>query len=210
MEFLNQGPFKGKKLQFMGGVVGLSLCQTPTGIGFESISPIIPSLIEARPTSISMELERHQIGIGKYRYHSAQTLQAAEWLLAPVIPGDGCLLLACVFTECQFVQGLGCWCECGDELAVITHKPQETSDLCDGGWGRPFSNSIYFAFIGCYPLGRDSVPQICDLPVKQLAFGRLKFQPCLFQFLEYGLQSLEMAGQIFQKWLHHLNRWYIN
>ena len=49
MEFLNHGPLKGKKLQFMGAVVGLSLCQTPTGIGTDSISPIIMSLAEDSP-----------------------------------------------------------------------------------------------------------------------------------------------------------------
>ena len=57
VEFLNHSPFKGEKLQFIGGVVGSSLCQTPTGIGYDSISPIIMSLIEdssqTRPAGIS-------------------------------------------------------------------------------------------------------------------------------------------------------------
>ena len=60
-EFLNLGPFKGKKFPFMGRLVGFSLCQTPTGIGYDSISPIITSLVEnrsqARPTGVGMELE---------------------------------------------------------------------------------------------------------------------------------------------------------
>ena len=49
MEFLNRGPLKGKKFQFMGGVVGLSLYQAPSGIGDGSISPIITSLVGHRP-----------------------------------------------------------------------------------------------------------------------------------------------------------------
>ena len=49
MEFLNHSPLKGEKLQFMGGVVGFGLCQTPTGIGNDSISPTIMSLIEDSP-----------------------------------------------------------------------------------------------------------------------------------------------------------------
>ena len=62
MEFLNHSPFEGEKLQFMGRVEGFSLCQTPTDIGYDNISPIVTSLIEdrpqARPTSVCTELER--------------------------------------------------------------------------------------------------------------------------------------------------------
>ena len=63
--------------------MGFSLCQTPTGIGYDSISPIVTSLVkdspQARPTSVSMELERPlEIGIGKNRCHSAQMLQVIE------------------------------------------------------------------------------------------------------------------------------------
>ena len=97
------------------------------------------------------------------------------------------------------MQGSGHLHKLGDALTVITYKPQETSDLCDDGGGRPFSYSIYFAFISHYSLGRGNVPQLCDLPVEKLTFGRLKFQPGLFQFLEHWLQPPEMAGQIFQK-----------
>ena len=46
----------------MGRVEGFSLCQTPTDMGYDSIGPIIISLIEnspqARPASFGMELER--------------------------------------------------------------------------------------------------------------------------------------------------------
>ena len=44
-ELLNHGPLKGEKLQFVGGLMGLSLDQTPTGIGDDGISPIIMSLV---------------------------------------------------------------------------------------------------------------------------------------------------------------------
>ena len=44
MELLNHSSFKGEKLQVMGREVGFSLFQTPTGIGYDSISPIIMSL----------------------------------------------------------------------------------------------------------------------------------------------------------------------
>ena len=64
------------------------------------------------------------------------------------------------------MHGLGHLCELGDELAVVTCKPKKTSNLSDGDGHRPFSNSIYFAFVGHYSLGRDNVPQICNLPVK--------------------------------------------
>ena len=45
-------------------------------------------------------------------------------------------------------------------------KLKETWHLSDGGVGRPFSNSIYFAFIGCYSLGRENVPYVWNLPVE--------------------------------------------
>ena len=63
------------------------------------------------------------------------------------------------------MQGSGYLCELGDGLAVITHEPKETSDL-SGGWGRPFSNSIYFAFVSSYSLGRGNVPKVCNLPAE--------------------------------------------
>ena len=37
---------KLEKLQFMGGVVDLSLCQTPTGVGNDGIGSVITSLVE--------------------------------------------------------------------------------------------------------------------------------------------------------------------
>ena len=53
--------------------------------------------------------------------------------------------------------------EFGDELAVISHKSQETSDLCDvHGYG-PFLDSLDLTFISGYSLGRNHVPQIGKL-----------------------------------------------
>ena len=49
MKFLNCSPLEGKKLQFVGGVMGLSLCQTPTGIDNDSIGSIIMRLVEDSP-----------------------------------------------------------------------------------------------------------------------------------------------------------------
>ena len=58
MEVPDHGPLEGEKLQFVHGVMGLSLGQTPTGIGDDGISPIIMSLVEdspqARLTSVSV------------------------------------------------------------------------------------------------------------------------------------------------------------
>ena len=58
MELLDHSPLKGKKLQFVGWVMGLSLGQTPAGIGDNGIHPIITGLVEnspqARPTGIGV------------------------------------------------------------------------------------------------------------------------------------------------------------
>ena len=102
-EFLDHSPLEGEKLQFVGGVVGFSLCQTPTNVVDDGISAIIMSLTEdspqARPTSISMELKRpHEISIGKNRHCGAQVLQVIKGPLTPVIPCDDHFFLACIFT----------------------------------------------------------------------------------------------------------------
>ena len=83
MEFLNHSPLKGKKLQLMGGVVSLSLCLTPTGIGNGGIGSVIMSLVEDSPqtrlTSISVQFKRlGEIGIGKNGHHGAEMLQVIE------------------------------------------------------------------------------------------------------------------------------------
>ena len=79
MELLNHGPLGERKLQFMGRVVRLSLCQAPAGIGSDSIHTINMSLIEdspkAKPACVGMEFKRSgEIGIGKNRCHHVQAL----------------------------------------------------------------------------------------------------------------------------------------
>ena len=70
------------------------------------------------------------------------------------------------FTRCLFMQGSSYLCKLRDEPVIVSHEPKKTLDLGDGGGGRPFSNSIHFACIGCYSLGGDNVPQVCYLPVE--------------------------------------------
>ena len=92
--------------------MGLSLCQTPTGIGDSSISPIFQDLVQDSPqdrtTSIHVQLERlSKVGIGQNGHCGAEMLKFVKGPLAPVIPDDGIPLLACIFIVCQFVQGPG-------------------------------------------------------------------------------------------------------
>ena len=46
MEFLNHCPLEGKKLKLVSWVVGLSLAQASTGIGYDSFGAILPGLLE--------------------------------------------------------------------------------------------------------------------------------------------------------------------
>ena len=50
-----------------------------------------------------------------------------------------------------------------DEPAVIPSEPNKALDLRDGGGGGPLFDNIYFFFVGCYSLGQDDVPKVCDL-----------------------------------------------
>ena len=99
MELLNYNPPKGKKFQFTGGVMGFSLCQAPTRIGYDCIHSILMGLVEdipqARPTSIGIELKMPgEICVGKDRHHGAQSFHVIKGQLAPVIPLDGDIFLA--------------------------------------------------------------------------------------------------------------------
>ena len=110
MEFLYHSPLEGKQLQFMGRVVRFCLCQAPTGVGDDNIHTIIMNLVEdipqARPTSIGMEFKRSgEVGIGKNRCCGAQVLWVIKGPLTPVIPCDGSILLVCILTRGQLVQG---------------------------------------------------------------------------------------------------------
>ena len=61
MEFFDYHPLEGEKFQLVCRVVGLSLAQAPTGIGYYSICAILTGLVEnssqTRPMGISVELE---------------------------------------------------------------------------------------------------------------------------------------------------------
>ena len=103
MEFLNHSPFKGMKLNFVGRVMTFSLCQTPAGIGNDSIHTTIMSLVEDSPqsrlTSIGMEFKRPgEIHIGKIRCNGAQSPKFIKRLMTPIIPHDSLFLVACIFT----------------------------------------------------------------------------------------------------------------
>ena len=171
MKFLNHSPLKGKKLQLIGGAVDFSLCQAPTGVGNDGIGPVIMSLIEysaqTRPTSVCMQFKRpSKSSIGKNRCHGAQVPQLIKWLLAHVIPNGCSLLLACVFTRHQFMQGLGYLCELGHETVRVSNKPKKTSGLSNSGGGGPIFDGIDLSLIGGYSLGRGNVPQIYNLPAE--------------------------------------------
>ena len=61
MEFLDHCPLKGKELQLKSWVMGFSLVQVPTGIGYDCFSAILSCLVEdssqTSATGISMKLE---------------------------------------------------------------------------------------------------------------------------------------------------------
>ena len=98
MELPDHGSLKSEKLQFVSLVMDLSLGHIPAGIGDEGISPIIMGLVEdspqARPTSVSMQLERlSKVGIGQNRQCGTQTLHFIKGLLASVIQVMAALFL---------------------------------------------------------------------------------------------------------------------
>ena len=81
-------PLEGEELQLVCWVVGLSLVQAPTAIGYYSICAIPVGLVEnssqTRPTGISMELEMSgEICIGKNRQsvHSLFRSLKTSWHL---------------------------------------------------------------------------------------------------------------------------------
>ena len=61
MEFLDHCPLEGEKLQLVSWVMGLSLVQAPTGIGYDCFGTILSYLVEdssqTSATGISMKLE---------------------------------------------------------------------------------------------------------------------------------------------------------
>ena len=199
MKFLSYCPLEGEKLQFMGGVVGFSLCQTHAGIGNDGIITVIMSLVEdspqARPASVSVQFERpHEISIGMNGHCGAQALQVIKGPLTHVIPSDSHLLLACSFARCQFMQGSSYLYKLGNELSVIPHKPQKTLDLSDGGGGRPFLYSIYFAVISGYSLSRNDIPGYVSCLQNGSHLEGLSFSPASSTFLK-------IASSLWDGWL---------
>ena len=146
-------------------VVGFSLAQGSTGIGYYCFGAILPSLIEDSPqtsaTSVSMKLEwLSKISICKNGCHGMEFLQVIKGLLTPTVPLNGSLLLAHIFTRCYFVQRPCHLDEFGNEPVVVSHKPQKTSDLHNICGCGPVLDSLDFALISGYSLGRNNMPQI--------------------------------------------------
>ena len=77
------------------------------------------------------------IGIGQNGCCGAQMLQFIKRPLAPIVPGDGCPLLTCIFARHQFMQGLGCLHELGDKSVIVPSESMKAPDLSDGGGGGP-------------------------------------------------------------------------
>ena len=76
MELSDYHPLEGEKFQLVCGVVGFSLGQASTGIGYYSICAILMVLVEnssqTRPTGSSVELERlGVVCLGKNRCSGA-------------------------------------------------------------------------------------------------------------------------------------------
>ena len=87
-------------------------------------------LVEDRPTNVSVQYKMlHKIGIGKNGCCGAQALQVIRRLPAPVIPGDGHLLLTCVLAGHQIMQGLGHLHELGDEAVIVSCELKKAPGL---------------------------------------------------------------------------------
>ena len=163
VEFLDHCPLEGKKLQLVSQVVGPSLAQAPTGIGYDTFGAILPGLVEdssqAHATGISVKLEGvRKIGICKYRHCGREFLQVIKGLLTPAVPLDGSLFLACIFSWCQLVQRLCHLWKFRNESVVVLCKSQKTSDLCNSCGCGPIPDSLYFTFISGDPFGRNYMP----------------------------------------------------
>ena len=103
MEFFDYHSLEDKKFQLVDGVMGLSLAQASTGIGYYSICAILMGLVEdssqTRATGISVKFEQFgEICVCKSRCSGTECLQVIEGLLTLAVTLDGSLFLACVFT----------------------------------------------------------------------------------------------------------------
>ena len=173
MKLFNYCPFEGKKFQLVHRVMGSSLGQAPTSIGYDCIHDIFIGLVEdssqARPTSIGVELKRlGEVCISKDRCSSTQPLQVIKCLLAPVIPPKWQPFSCQHSHPRKLIQGFGYLHEFWDKLPIISHESQETLNLCDICQDWPLLDCFYLAFVGCYALGRDYMRQVGNLPWEQL------------------------------------------
>ena len=103
MEFFHYCPLEGEKFQLVCMVMGFSLAQASTGIGYYSVCAILMGLVEnnsqIRATGISVKLEWFgEICICKNRCSGTEPLQFIEGLSALAVPLDGSLFLAHIFT----------------------------------------------------------------------------------------------------------------
>ena len=103
VEFLDHCPLEGEKLQLVCWVMGFSLVQASTGIGYNCFSAILSCLVEdssqTSATGISMKLEwLRKIGICKNRCCGTECFQVIKGLLTPAVPPNGSLLLARILT----------------------------------------------------------------------------------------------------------------
>ena len=103
MELFDYHPLEGEKFQLVWWVVGLSIGQATTGIGYYSICTIHMGLIgnssQTRLTGISVELEwSGKICIGKNRCHGTQYFEVIKGLLAFAVLLDGSLFLTSILT----------------------------------------------------------------------------------------------------------------
>ena len=110
MECFDYHPLEGIKFQLVCRVVGFSLSQAPTSIGYYCICAIFMGLVknssQTRTTSISVELERlGEICISKNRCGGTQTLQIIKGLLAPVIPKMAAFFLLVFSPEVNSCRG---------------------------------------------------------------------------------------------------------
>ena len=103
MEFFDYHPLEGEKFQLVCRVMGFSLVQASTGIGYYSICAILMGLVEdssqTRATGISVRLEWFsEIHICMNRSSGTESLQVIEDLLTLAVPLNGSLFPACIFT----------------------------------------------------------------------------------------------------------------
>ena len=103
VKFFDYCPLEGKKFQLVCAVMGFGLGQAPANTCYYCICSIFMGLIEdssqTRPTDISVELERlGEVCVSKNRCSGTQSLQVIKGLLAPIVPLNGSLPPASIFT----------------------------------------------------------------------------------------------------------------